>query len=277
MIPGQAFSSDFCKIPRRPWTFCYSFTITERRTEGGVHQEYCFITQLKVPLALKAPPPGAAAGWLGEVSIFSPFLRTIPFSKHVKENCSFSKWSPPSGKRPPPSYLRSSSHRVTGSCHQLTLRWWQAFFTCCSPPLRRCCVLFLWMSSGNPSYKLYGADAVLQRRNRSTEMLSNPPKITQLSARLQSIILCCLQALMQPANLLWSELAHWPLFQRPNFFFYYHRSVGENRGVSRQRLVLNGEPEPTEDEKAFCLPTNIAFKSPSQVGCGNTNTYGFPS
>lgn len=134
MIPGQSFSSDFCKIPRRPWTFCYSFTIKERRTEGGVHQEYCFITQLKVPLALKAPPP-SAAGWLGEVSIFSPFLGTIPFSKHVKENCSFSKWSPPRGKRPPPSHLRSSSHRVTGSCHQLTLRWWQAFFTCCSPSL----------------------------------------------------------------------------------------------------------------------------------------------
>lgn len=158
MIPGQSFSSDFCKIPWRPWTFCYSFTITERRTEGGVHQEYCFITQPKVPLALKAPPPGRCllGGWeAGRSQHFLSLPENVPFAKHVKENSVLSiNGSFLSGQRPPPS-------DQGGSCPQLTLRWWQGFFTCCSPRLGHCCVLFLWISSVNPSYSCYGGDAVL--------------------------------------------------------------------------------------------------------------------
>lgn len=42
------------------------------KDEGGVPEEYCFITQLKVPLALKVPPPWCHR--LGEISIFSSSL-----------------------------------------------------------------------------------------------------------------------------------------------------------------------------------------------------------
>ena len=76
------------------------FTITGRRTEGGVHKEYYFITQLKVPLALKVPPPGAT-GW--EKSAFSlPYwnfysaedlssVNNSIFRRHKRKPCSFSK------------------------------------------------------------------------------------------------------------------------------------------------------------------------------------------